>query len=144
MPGTNDVLHITRTRCGVFMSFAVVYNFLHLVLSFCFTYAHTCPSSYCIASSKPSQPFDDAMYSEVRKGPRYVPKSRSQSTSPPPPPPSSSTTSPPPTKPPRIAPAGGDGLSELDNLLEMLNDTQRTIQSNQSKKNRVEKVLISE
>lgn len=68
------------------------------------------------------QPFDDAQYSEVRKGPFYKPK-RSTSSTPPPIP--ESTLSPPPPQSDEI---DGGGLSELDNLLEMLNDTQKNIQ----------------
>ena len=60
-----------------------------------------------------AQQFDDAQYSEVRKGPFYVPKSQTES-------------SPPPPKPPHAAPSAG--LAELDSLLELLNDTQQSIQ----------------
>ena len=69
------------------------------------------------------QPFDDAQYSEVRKGPFYKPKHSTSSTPPPIP---ESTLSPPPPQSDEIDVGGG--LSELDNLLEMLNDTQKTIQ----------------
>ena len=57
-------------------------------------------------------------YSEVRKGPRYVPKSRSQSHTPPP------GGLPPESRTPRSP----GGVAELDSLLEMLNDTQISIQ----------------
>ena len=59
------------------------------------------------------QQFEDAQYSEVRKGPFYVPKAQTES-------------SPPPPKPPHAAPSAG--LAELDSLLELLNDTQQSIQ----------------
>ena len=57
--------------------------------------------------------FDDAKYSEVKK--------------------KESVSSPPPSKPPRSAVSSGasEGLSELDNLLAMLSDTQKHIQSGQ-------------
>ena len=78
------------------------------------------------------QPFDDEQYSVVRKGPFYSPTHQPMSESPQL---YDSTASPPPAKPPRDM--GRDsresfgasaGLSELDNLLAMLNDTQQTIQ----------------
>ena len=58
-------------------------------------------------------------YSEVRKGPRYVPKSRSESKSPAPTPLS------PQSKGPRSSPGG---VAELDSLLALLNETQISIQ----------------
>ena len=61
------------------------------------------------------QPFDDSQYSEVRKGPLYVP---GQASDLPPEP------SPPPSMPLRDSMGTSAGLSELDSLLEMLNDTQ--------------------
>lgn len=56
--------------------------------------------------------FEEAQYSEVRRGPIYTSKSPPDSVSSP------------PTKPPRTAPATSEGLSELDSLLAMLGDTQ--------------------
>ncbi len=58
------------------------------------------------------QPFDDVQYSEVRKGPFYKPKSTSTDDTPSPPPPKTDD----------------GGISELDNLLAMLSDTQKNIQ----------------
>ena len=69
------------------------------------------------------QPFDDVQYSEVRKGPLYQPPARKS-----PSPQLESTTSPPPSKPPRDSIDASGGLSELDNLLAMLNDTQLNIE----------------
>ena len=60
----------------------------------------------------------EVQYSEVRKGPRYVPKSRSESRSPPP----HGVVSPAPK-----VPRSPGGVSELDSLLEMLNETQINI-----------------
>ena len=69
----------------------------------------------CCVSVTPSQSEDnEVQYSEVRKGPRYVPKSRSESRSPPPG----------PMSPQARVPRSPGGVSELDSLLEMLNDTQ--------------------
>ena len=79
-----------------------------------------------------SQPFDDEPYSVVRKGPFYSPTHKSTSESPQL---YDTTSSPPPAKPPRDVArdsresfGASAGLSELDNLLAMLNDTQQTIQ----------------
>ncbi len=66
-----------------------------------------------------TQPFDDVQYSEVKKGPLYKAKSSTSST--PPPLPDHTLSSPPP-------PVDEGSLSELDNLLAMLNDTQKDIQ----------------
>lgn len=135
---SNSALHLFQewyAGCGVCVVHGV-HTFFYLVLA-CLMHTHTLTRVVSVIITLPPlktipQPFDDVMYSEVRKGPRYVPKSHSQSPPPqsasPPPPPPPSTISPPPSKPPRTVPGG---LSELDNLLEMLNDTQRTIQSNQ-------------
>ena len=73
-----------------------------------------------------NQPFDDAMYSEVRKGPHYTPKDTPRS-------PPAQATSPPPAKPSR---SSMGGLSELDNLLAMLNDTEKDIQAAQGGRGR--------
>ena len=64
---------------------------------------------------------EDVQYSEVRKGPRYVPKSRSVSRTPPPGPPAPSDAA-------NKTPRSPGGVAELDSLLEMLNDTQISIQ----------------
>ena len=61
----------------------------------------------------------EVQYSEVRKGPRYVPKSHSESRSPP---------SAGPMSPQSKDPCSPGGVSELDSLLAMLNDTQISIQ----------------
>ena len=83
------------------------------------------------------QPFDDEQYSVVRKGPFYSPD---HSASESPQHYDAVAASPPPAKPPRDPSeskdsresfAGSTGLSELDNLLAMLTDTQQTIQKGQ-------------
>lgn len=68
-----------------------------------------------------TQEFDDAQYSEVRKGPFYVPKGSPTPIA------DGTITSPPPPASTELDDNEG-GLSELDNLLAMLNDTQLTIQ----------------
>ena len=70
-------------------------------------------TSLPLTQSQPGE--EEIQYSEVRKGPRYVPKSRSESRSQPP----HGVISPPPK-----VPRSPGGISELDSLLEMLNETQ--------------------
>lgn len=71
------------------------------------------------------QPFDDVQYSEVRKGPLYVPGTSDTSTSPLP-------TSPTPlSNPHRDSLGASAGLLELDSLLEMLSETQDKVDRGQ-------------
>ncbi len=78
-------------------------------------YTHRCTVSiaHVLLTATHTQSFDDVQYSEVRKGPIYTPKSRS----------TGNTSSPPPPKTEEA------GISELDNLLAMLSDTQKSIQA---------------